>query len=60
MAAKRKRQRRVCPRCRQPLIAHDELKVCAVCLLIWRGDTFEPLTREALGLSSLYDYFFRA
>jgi len=32
--------------------------VCTRCLIIWHGDTFEPLTGEAFGLTSLYDYFF--
>lgn len=50
---------RTCPKCRNALVAQGDLRVCPSCLLIWRGDTFEPLTKEALGLTSLYDYFFR-
>ena len=54
-----KDRNRICPKCRSALVAQGDLWVCPRCLLIWRGDTFEPLTREALGLTSLYDYFFR-
>lgn len=50
---------RICPKCQNALVAQGDLQVCPHCLLIWRGDTFEPLTKEALGLTSLYDYFFR-
>lgn len=54
-----KDRNRMCPKCHGALVAQGDLRVCPRCLLICRGDTFEPLTREALGLTSLYDYFFR-
>lgn len=52
------RRNPVCPRCGTPLVAQNQILVCSRCLIIWHGDTFEPLTGEALGLASLYDYFF--
>ena len=57
---KRHRHLRSCPRCQRKLICHQGLWVCARCLLIWRGDTFEPLTPHTLGVASMYDYFFRS
>jgi len=35
----------------------SRLLVCRRCLLVWHGDTFEPITQEALGTSSFYDLF---
>ena len=55
---KKARQRQICPRCDEELILYRKLPICARCLLIWRGDTFEPISREALGLATLTDYFY--
>jgi ribosomal protein L37AE/L43A len=57
---KRHRRHRSCPRCQRRLISHQRLWLCTRCLLIWHGDTFEPLTPDSLGVASLYDYFFRS
>jgi uncharacterized paraquat-inducible protein A len=50
---------RNCPRCQTPLVPYRDRAVCGRCLLIWRGDTFEPISREALGLAALSDYFYQ-
>lgn len=55
---KKTRQRQDCPRCQEKLILYRKLPICARCLLIWRGDTVEPISREALGLATLTDYFY--
>lgn len=48
---------RTCPRCREKLQWRERVCVCTRCLLIWHGDTFEPLTKD--DFSSQYDdYFF--
>ena len=56
---KRTRHPRTCPRCQRRLAWQGRLRICTRCLLIWRGDTFEPLTQDTLGGTSMYDYFYR-
>lgn len=57
---KRRKQKRTCPRCQTRLTTQGRVMVCTRCLLIWHGDTFEPLTQDTLHVTSLYDYFFRS
>lgn len=49
---------RTCPRCQEKLQAREHVWVCTRCMLIWHGDTFEPLTKDDFG-SQYDDYFFR-
>jgi len=46
-----------CPRCQEKLQTRDRVWVCTHCMLIWHGDTFEPLTKDDFG-SHYDDYFF--
>ena len=54
-----RRTPRVCPRCQQSLARNDGQRICPRCLVIWHGDTFEPLSQDNLGVASLYEFFFR-
>jgi hypothetical protein len=58
MFKRRLRRQKTCPRCREKLQVRGNLHLCTRCLLIWHGDTFEPLNRENVG-SAYDDYFFR-
>jgi len=48
---------RKCPFCRQPLEHQKAQWVCLHCLLIWHGDTFEPLVTDPKGKPPL-DIFY--
>ena len=48
---------RKCPICRQALEHRDAQWVCLHCLLIWHGDTFEPLVTNPKGKPPL-DIFY--
>jgi ribosomal protein L37AE/L43A len=55
-----RRKPRLCPRCRAKLELLERrsgVLVCRRCLLVWHGDTFEPITQEALGSATIYDLF---
>ncbi|MBI5867818.1 MAG: hypothetical protein HZB43_05955 [candidate division Zixibacteria bacterium] len=55
-----RRKPRQCPMCRaklELLEKRSRVLVCRHCLLVWHGDTFEPITQNALGWSHFYDLF---
>ena len=60
MLMKIRRKPRQCPMCRvklEVLERRSRRLVCRRCLLVWHGDTFEPITQEALGSATFYDLF---
>jgi hypothetical protein len=47
----------ICRLCRSALEQTEDGLICPSCLVVWHGDTFEPLEEDPSGLSS--DYYFR-
>jgi ribosomal protein L37AE/L43A len=46
-----------CPLCHHELDRKGIVWICFHCLIIWHGDTFEPVSLETLGRAALDDLF---
>jgi len=46
-----------CPLCHNDLDRKGQTWICLHCLIIWHGDTFEPISFERLGRAALNDLF---
>jgi len=46
-----------CRLCRSALEQTEDGLICPSCLVVWHGDTFEPLEEDPSGFSS--DYYYR-
>ena len=46
---------RRCPLCHHKLERRSRVWICLHCLIIWHGDTFEPISLETLGRAALDD-----
>jgi len=49
---------RFCRMCRSALEPVEEGWICPSCLVLWHGDTFEPLEDDAPGLPPYFDFNF--
>jgi ribosomal protein L37AE/L43A len=46
-----------CPLCGEKLERKEAVWICYHCLLIWHGDTFEPIEPGSEGQQALDDWF---